>query len=275
MTMTMTKGIARPATAIPTTRQRGHPSGLRTTACAVVVIGAAALLVACGSGDDPDLEISEATGVDPREALRGPEEPEVGDPGMAQQKVDETLAPDTDAAPLQPVDPTLFADAEISGASGSGVSGQLRFRQDEGVMHIDGTLRGLEPGDHALHVHVVGDCSAPDAASAEGHFAPDDDPHGSPREIPAEHHVGDLGNITADETGVAEFEKTDAEMTLGTGGYTIIDRAIVVHAEADDLVSQPAGDAGDRVGCGVVELDVAPAYQPDGEAKASEQQSSA
>lgn len=245
---------------------------IRAGLCATaLMLGAALFLVACGQGDD-GADAPDATNVEPREAIRGPSEPELGAPSTAPERATDTFAPQGDLDALAPVEETLFADARITPASDSGVSGHLRFRQESGFMHINGTLRGLQTGSHGLHVHVAGDCSAPDAASAKGHFAPDDDPHGSPRDVESDHHVGDLGNVTADESGVAQFEKTDAEMTLGPGDYTVLGRAVVVHAEPDNLASQPAGDAGDRVGCGVVELDVDPAFKP-GEAESVEEQS--
>ena len=153
---------------------------------------------------------------------------------------------------LLPVDELLVAQATIEPASGRRVTGTLEFREEGDSVAIEGELHGLEPGIHGLHIHAAGDCTSPDATSAGGHFAPDDDQHGSPASLPPFHHVGDLGNISADEDGIAVIEKSDSEMTLGTGENTIVSRAVIVHAEPDDLHSQPSGDAADRIGCGVV-----------------------
>ena len=160
-----------------------------------------------------------------------------------------------------PVEEQLYAVATIGPASGSSVSGEVRFHQDGETVRITGTVQGLAPGEHGLHIHTVGDCSAPDASSAGGHFDPEEDSHGSPDEPIGRHHLGDLGNITADASGAAKVNKEDAEMSLETGENSILDRAVVVHADADDFVSQPSGAAGARIGCGVIELDVGPAYE--------------
>lgn len=111
---------------------------------------------------------------------------------------------------------------------------------------------GLEPGTHGLHIHEHGDCSAPDGSSAGAHFAPDGDPHGAPRDAADAHHAGDLGNVTATEGGMAEKRMTDDELSL-TGTYGVLGRAVVVHQGEDDLVSQPSGNSGDPVACGVIQ----------------------
>jgi len=238
--------------------RRNVPGTGTTTAMALVV--AAALAAGCG-GDDAPIADPDVTNVEPREAMRRSGDAPDVDAGPADDYEPEpaidTKDPDD---PLPPTDQDLYALAAIAPASDSGVAGSLRFHETGGTVDIEGELIGLDPGTHGLHIHVAGDCSAPDATSAEGHFAPEDDPHGGPGDSPAGHHVGDLGSITANEDGVAGVDKSDAEMTLKTGDKTILDRAVIVHAEADDLASQPSGDAGDRVGCGVVKRNVSPAY---------------
>jgi Cu-Zn family superoxide dismutase len=239
---------------------RTNFSGPRPQALKILLLLAVALLAAgCGSADDEEPGL---TNVEPREAVRSPGEPEVPVP-----EPDETTpmpAIGGEATPddmLLPVDKQLYAVATIDPASGSSVSGELRLREDGERVYITGTVEGLAPGEHGLHIHTVGDCSAPDASSAGGHFDPQDDSHGSPDESIGRHHLGDLGNITADASGIAEVNKEDAEMSLETGENSILGRAVVVHAEADDFVSQPSGAAGARIGCGVIELDVSPAYE--------------
>lgn len=110
-------------------------------------------------------------------------------------------------------------------------------------------LRGLEPGLHGFHIHETGDCSADDASSAGGHFNPQDAPHGS--RDGAERHAGDMGNIEADNDGRVDTELTLPGITFA-GPTSILQRAVVIHGQEDDLESQPAGDSGDRVGCGVI-----------------------
>jgi len=102
---------------------------------------------------------------------------------------------------------------------------------------------------HALQVHENGDCSAPDASSAGGHYNPTGMPHGGPGSMNA--HLGDLGNFAADANGEAHLDFIDTYLTL-TGPYSIIGHALIVHAGADDYVSQPAGNSGPRVACGVI-----------------------
>jgi Cu-Zn family superoxide dismutase len=115
-----------------------------------------------------------------------------------------------------------------------------------------GRVSGLTPNtQHGFHVHQVGDCSAADASSAGDHFNPTSAPHGKPTD--AAHHAGDLPNTHADPHGDATINFTVAALELGTGGATdIFGRALVVHARRDDFSSQPAGNSGDRVACGVI-----------------------
>lgn len=120
-------------------------------------------------------------------------------------------------------------------------------------VRVQADLAGLTPGKHGFHVHEKGDCSAPDASSAGGHFNPAGKPHGAPED--AERHAGDMGNIEADSSGLAKLNYIDHTLSLVAGEKSIIGRAIVVHAKADDLHSQPTGDAGGRVACGVIKRD--------------------
>ncbi|GAB6196463.1 hypothetical protein PAGU2595_017730 [Lysobacter xanthus] len=121
-----------------------------------------------------------------------------------------------------------------------------------GGVHVTGELGGLAPNStHGLHVHEVGNCGAADASSAGGHFNPAGAPHGRPDA--GAHHAGDLPNITAGANGVARVDAHVMGLTLGGPGATnIVGRALVVHAQADDYASQPAGNSGARIACGVV-----------------------
>lgn len=146
-----------------------------------------------------------------------------------------------------------MAVAEISATEGHDTAGTVQFISEGDTVRVQGRITGLEPGAHGLHIHAKGDCGAPDATSAGGHYAPDDDPHGSPRDLPDEHHVGDLGNIVAGEDGTADVVAEDPEIRL-SGPESVVDKAVIVHAGRDDFESQPSGDAGARVGCGVIRV---------------------
>ncbi len=146
----------------------------------------------------------------------------------------------------------LKAAAELKPTEGSTVTGTVTFEEEsDGSVHITGKVSGLTPGKHGFHIHAVGDCSAPDGTSAGGHFNPDDTPHGAPDA--ATHHVGDLGNLEADEQGNAEYHATYNFLTLKDGPHSVIGKAVIVHSGEDDLVTQPTGDAGSRQACGVIE----------------------
>lgn len=137
----------------------------------------------------------------------------------------------------------------ISATSGNTVNGVITFQATEQGIRVVGRLEGLTPGEHGFHIHQYGDCSAADGSSAGGHFNPANSAHGSPAS--AERHVGDLGNITADEHGIAELDMVDSQLAF-SGPNSIIGRAVVVHGGPDDMQSQPSGAAGPRVGCGVI-----------------------
>ena len=149
-----------------------------------------------------------------------------------------------------------LAIANVSPASASLVSGRLSFVPMAGGVHITGTLGGLAPASiHAFHVHEKGDCSAVDASSAGGHFNPFAAPHGRSSAGLGHHHAGDMDNLVADREGVAKVDVHLPGVTLGGGAINdIAGRAIVVHAVADDYASQPAGNAGARIACGVIEV---------------------
>ena len=149
----------------------------------------------------------------------------------------------------------MTSTAVLVATSGSAVSGTLKFREaKDRVVHITGTIEGLTPGKHGFHIHVNGNCDAPDGASAGGHYAPAGGRHGAPDS--ADRHLGDLGNIVADENGRAEVDVTASGITIALMGTASVgDRSIVVHAAEDDF-SEPAGNSGARVACGVIESDM-------------------
>jgi Cu-Zn family superoxide dismutase len=162
------------------------------------------------------------------------------------------LAAAAEAPPPSPAGARVTdAVAVVAPTQGQQMSGTVRFHRDGDAVHVSGELSGLTPSaKHGFHVHEFGDCSAPDGASAGGHFAPEGHPHGAPD--PATHHAGDLGNVEADASGRAKVDVTVKGLGLDTGDRAIVGRAIVVHAQPDDLTSQPSGNSGARVGCGVI-----------------------
>jgi len=140
------------------------------------------------------------------------------------------------------------AVAHIGPASGSEVSGEVRFSEHGGDTLVEINLKHLSPGVHGFHVHEKGDCSAEDALSAGGHFNPAGQPHGAPD---GPHHLGDLGNVTAGEDGTVNMNIHVKGLDL-SGDKSIVGRAVVVHSAPDDLATQPSGNSGKRVGCGVI-----------------------
>jgi superoxide dismutase, Cu-Zn family len=142
------------------------------------------------------------------------------------------------------------AVADLKPTQGSTVQGKVTFTAEKGGVHVVADLTGLTPGEHGFHIHEKGDCSAPDGTSAGGHFNPGGKPHGAPDA--AEHHAGDLGNIVADATGKAHLDAVFSFMTLA-GPDSIVGHGFIVHAAADDLKTQPTGNAGARQACGVIQ----------------------
>lgn len=145
-----------------------------------------------------------------------------------------------------------LANANMAPVSGTLVSGRLTLTPIDGGIRIEGQLGGLGRGaTHAIHIHERGDCSAADGSSAGGHFNPAAAAHG--RMGTAVHHLGDMDNIVADAAGVAQVDVRVISATMGSGAAgDILGRAIIVHAGADDYVTQPTGNSGARVACGVI-----------------------
>ncbi|MGE0130292.1 MAG: superoxide dismutase family protein [Blastocatellales bacterium] len=141
------------------------------------------------------------------------------------------------------------AVAVLHPTDGNKVHGTVTFAKAGDKVKVTAHIEGLTPGKHGFHIHEWGDCSSKDGSAAGGHFNPAMAPHGAPDA--AKRHAGDLGNIEANQDGVAHVEFTDPVMTLG-GPKSIIGRGVIVHAKADDLKTQPTGDAGGRLACGVI-----------------------
>lgn len=132
----------------------------------------------------------------------------------------------------------------------SKLKGVVRFVEEDGAVRVTAQIEGLKPGGkHGFHVHEFGDASAPDATSAGDHFNPEGHQHDLPPQ--SRRHAGDLGNLEADERGRADYEMVVENMSLTGGAAAILGRAVIVHAEPDDG-GQPSGNAGDRIGIGVI-----------------------
>lgn len=144
---------------------------------------------------------------------------------------------------------TTKAVAVLHPASGSQVMGTVTFTQAGSEVKVVADITGLTPGKHGFHIHEFGDCSAADASSAGGHFNPTKHQHGAPDA--SDRHAGDLGNIEADASGKAHLEWSDKMMKL-SGDESIVGHAVIVHEKVDDLKTQPTGNAGGRVACGVI-----------------------
>jgi Cu-Zn family superoxide dismutase len=154
------------------------------------------------------------------------------------------------AQPEEKSSAPLKAVAVLNPIGGNKVSGTVTFTEVADGVQVHAEITGLAPGNHGFHVHEFGDCSAADASSAGAHFNPTNKPHAGPDA--AERHVGDMGNVQADASGKAKLEYVDHQISLTNDQQSAIGRSVVVHAKADDLKSQPAGDSGARIACGVI-----------------------
>jgi len=151
----------------------------------------------------------------------------------------------------QPAAPAA-AVAKLQPRAGTEITGSVSFTEVEGGVQVMVHIEGAAPGAHGIHLHELGDCSSEDFKSTGGHFNPTGAPHGAPGD--AEHHAGDFGNVEVGEDGVGHVELVSDMLTVAEGPNTVVGRGVILHEKADDLVSQPTGDAGGRIACGVVEL---------------------
>lgn len=139
----------------------------------------------------------------------------------------------------------------LTAKSDSNVTGTVVFTEKNGVVSMTATMSGLEPGEHAIHIHESSDCSSPDGKSTGGHWNPTNQPHGK-WGVDTGYHKGDIGNFIADENGNGSISMSTNEWCIGCDdpNKNIIGKAIIVHAGLDDFKTQPTGDAGGRVSCG-------------------------
>lgn len=141
--------------------------------------------------------------------------------------------------------------AELTPTHRHTASGTVYFQQVGARVHVRAVVTGLRPGrEHGLHVHEAGDCSAADASSARGHFNPYGKPHA--HYSAAERHAGDLPALKADAAGHAVVDADLNIITVASGPAGIVGRSVIVHAEPDDFRTQPHGNSGARIACGVI-----------------------
>ena len=166
----------------------------------------------------------------------------------------EAAPPAAPAATAHNASTARQAIANLASASGSLVSGRLTLVPMGDGVHITGEIGGLQANSsHGFHIHEKGDCSAADASSAGPHFNPFNAAHGKAGS--GAHHAGDMNNLTANAEGVAKVDAHIEGVTLGGGAINdVAGRALIVHAAPDDYASQPAGNAGARVACGIIKV---------------------
>ena len=139
--------------------------------------------------------------------------------------------------------------AQVKATTKGTANGTVTFTQMGNKVKVVAHIEGLKPGQkHGFHIHEGTECG-PDGMKAGGHYNPEKHNHAGPET--AQRHAGDLGNITADDKGVGHLELTVENISIG-GKNDIVGRCVIVHAKADDLKTQPTGDAGDRIGCGKI-----------------------
>lgn len=143
-----------------------------------------------------------------------------------------------------------MAFASLTPTQGNNVRGLVVFHQMDGQVMVHARLSGLKPlGEHGFHVHETGNCASTDGSSAGGHFNPDGKPHGPQG---AAHHAGDMPALKADANGAVDQKFVLSGVTVDSGPAGVVGRAVIVHAQADDYTTQPTGNSGARLACGVI-----------------------
>jgi len=143
------------------------------------------------------------------------------------------------------------ATADLKPTKGNNASGTATFTQVGNGVRVVADVRGLNPGqEHGFHIHEAGDCSSGDGMSTKGHFNPQSKPHA--HYSTAERHAGDMPALRADANGNAHLDTVLDVMTVNPGPTSIVGRGLIVHAGSDDYKTQPTGNAGARVACGII-----------------------
>jgi len=161
-------------------------------------------------------------------------------------------AKDKPAAPAKKAPAAKPVTVKLSDAKGKSV-GTAVLSADPGGVKIALKVKGLTPGDHAIHIHQTAKCDAPDFKSAGGHFNPENKKHGSAN--PDGPHAGDMPNFVVDAKGGSAATVVAPGVTLDDGPHSVFTgggTALVIHDKADDLKTDPAGAAGDRIACGLI-----------------------
>jgi Cu-Zn family superoxide dismutase len=151
-------------------------------------------------------------------------------------------------AGMAPSGPSAVAD--LAPTAGNTAKGTVTFTQKGDKVAVVASVSGLAPGNHGFHVHEKGDCSAPDGTSAGGHFNPMGKPHAQPTTM--DRHAGDMPMLAADSAGNATFTAELDVITVGGGVTDVIGKSVIVHKDPDDFKTQPTGNSGARVACGVI-----------------------
>lgn len=200
---------------------------------AILGFGAVSFLSACGG-----------QAIEPPAAPTAPAEP------SAVAEVPKAPEAPAVAAPAPKAEPRTL-EVKLEAKSGSKLAGKATLSETEGGVQVVLSVEGVTPGgDHGAHVHEKGDCSAPDGASAGGHFNPSGHEHALP--ATAKRHLGDLGNLAVGKDGKGSLTITIPGANLKAGdANSFAGKSIIVHAKADDG-GQPTGNAGGRIGCGVI-----------------------
>jgi Cu-Zn family superoxide dismutase len=146
--------------------------------------------------------------------------------------------------------PGRMAVASLTPTQGNSMRGLVMFHQMDDRLMAHVKISGLVPNsDHGFHVHEVGNCASADGTSAGGHFNPDGKPHGPQN---AAHHAGDLPALKADANGNVDQKIMLTGLTVADGPTSVVARSVIVHAQADDYATQPTGNSGARIACGVI-----------------------
>jgi Cu-Zn family superoxide dismutase len=147
--------------------------------------------------------------------------------------------------------PGPSAGAQLAPTQGNTAIGSVKFVSQGGKVIVSGEVSGLRPNAvHGFHIHETGDCSSGDGMSTGGHFNPEGKPHGA-ADADA-HHAGDLPSLKADARGVATFSFESTSLKVGAGMTDVVGHGLIVHRDPDDFTTQPTGNAGARIACGVI-----------------------